>query len=286
MTELTNHTPIPQVLKQDPASMSDDYLTHFFYDWFCKDEALPAKSRKLLGKLQAISPSARFNPETTYTFFKNNCPANGSLYDDFRVCDIKTGDVIFCVVPYCGHDSTRGDAEVWGKDTDGEFKTLVRGSWKDVKSFFKMTDSAWAAHKAKLPVSPFQVGVEVILHGEHRSYGELPKKHTITQVSEQGTFRLEDNDYRWFKRDGTFSQKVRRSRPRFYRVELWSDYCATQKAEDERKHRQNICETLRREIENGLYRIDRTGSEESLQKLTTLRDLLNQLAPAPVKNVA
>ena len=139
MTELTNHTPIAQVLKQDPASMSDDYLTHFFYDWFCKDEALPAKSRKLLGKLQAISPSARFNPETTYTFFKNNCPGNGSLYDDFRVCDIKTGDVI-AVREYVARHSSDSvtsalDALCVGGLADDDFatsagrRTLEQSEW-------------------------------------------------------------------------------------------------------------------------------------------------------------
>jgi hypothetical protein len=36
----------------------------------------------------------------------------GSLYDDFRICDIETGDVIWTVVPKCSHS---GLAEVWGK---------------------------------------------------------------------------------------------------------------------------------------------------------------------------
>ena len=135
MTELTNHTAIAQVLKQDPATMSDDYLTHFFYDWFCKDESLPNKSRKLLKKLHAVSPSWRFNPETTYTFFKNNCPGNGSLYDDFRICDIASGDVIYTITPSCGHKSSNGRAEVWGKENDFK-EPLMTGTWNDVKHYF------------------------------------------------------------------------------------------------------------------------------------------------------
>ena len=139
MTELTNHTSIAQVLKQNPTTMSDDYLIHFFYDWFCKDTSLPAKSRKLLGKLKAISPSKRFDAEKTYTFFKNNCPGNGSLYDDFRICDLVTGDVVYCIVPASGHKVCKGEASVWGKAPDsGEFEELVVGDWHDVKRFFAM----------------------------------------------------------------------------------------------------------------------------------------------------
>lgn len=70
-----------------------------WYDWFCRDSSLRNKTYKLTAKLKKIINSEKINQDTMYVFFKNNCPCNGSLYDDFRICDRETGDVIFTVVP-------------------------------------------------------------------------------------------------------------------------------------------------------------------------------------------
>ena len=68
-------------------------------------------------------------------FFKNNCPCNGSLYDDFRICDIDTGDVIYTITPSSGHKVDEGAASVWGKENEFE-NELVNGTWQDVLDFF------------------------------------------------------------------------------------------------------------------------------------------------------
>jgi len=82
-----------------------------FFDWFCRDHALEDKARKLFPRVKTFVEKMGVNLDTTYCTFKNNCPANGSLYDDFRICDRETGYVIWTVVPKCGHS---GQAEVWG----------------------------------------------------------------------------------------------------------------------------------------------------------------------------
>lgn len=109
-----------------------------WYDWFCKDELLYKKTKALYGKLQQIIFSKRIQQlglENVYVFFKNNCPVNGSLYDDFRICSIETGNVIYTIVPKCGHKSSKGLAEIWGKEN--EFKEpLFKGTWNDAKKFF------------------------------------------------------------------------------------------------------------------------------------------------------
>jgi hypothetical protein len=105
-----------------------------WYDWFCRDTSLAAKTEKLGRKVLQLMKSTKIDIEKNYVFFKNNCPGRGGLYDDFRVCDMETGDVIFTIVPRCTHS---GKAEVWGRENNFN-GPLVQGTWRDVKAFFGM----------------------------------------------------------------------------------------------------------------------------------------------------
>ena len=83
-----------------------------FYDWFCKDDALRIRAERLMPKvIKFIKANPDLDLEKHYVFFKNNCPMVGPTYDDFRICDIKTGNVVFTVTPNCTHS---GKAEIWG----------------------------------------------------------------------------------------------------------------------------------------------------------------------------
>lgn len=88
-----------------------------FYDWFCSDKSLERKSKKLYRA--AIKFCEKFNVdlEKHYVFFKNNCPMNGPLYDDFRICDIESGNVIYNVTPKSGHT---GQAEIYSAENGFE----------------------------------------------------------------------------------------------------------------------------------------------------------------------
>ena len=101
---------------------------HNFYDG-CRDSSLEKKSENLFKKLNSISKSSKFDLDKTYTFFKNNCPMNGPLYDDFRICDLESGDVIYTI------SSRKGIHEVYGKENDFNYP-LVEGKWIDIKNFF------------------------------------------------------------------------------------------------------------------------------------------------------
>jgi hypothetical protein len=103
-----------------------------WYDWFCRDTSLAAKTERLGRKVLQLMKSTKIDTEKNYVFFKNNCPMRGGLYDDFRICDMETGNVIFTIVPRCAHS---GKAEVWGRE-NGFNEPLVSGTWRDVKSFF------------------------------------------------------------------------------------------------------------------------------------------------------
>ena len=106
-----------------------------WYDWFCRDSSLVSKTKKLGAKVKKIAKSPKVDIDKMYVFFKNNCPCFGTLYDDFRICDLKTGDVIFTIVPATGHKSNYGQTEIWGRENDFN-GPLYQGDWKGALAWF------------------------------------------------------------------------------------------------------------------------------------------------------
>jgi hypothetical protein len=85
-----------------------------FYDWFCKDSSLRIRGERLMPKvIKFLKTQPTIDPEKHYVFFKNNCPMSGPTYDDFRICDLESGDVVFTVIPKCTHSEK---AEIWGRE--------------------------------------------------------------------------------------------------------------------------------------------------------------------------
>lgn len=107
-----------------------------WYDWFCKDSSLANKGYSLLQKLNQIADSKKIDADQTYVWFKNNCPCNGNLYDDFRISDIESGDVIYCIIPKSGFANDHGKAQLYSRENDFE-TPLVEGTWKDIKDWFR-----------------------------------------------------------------------------------------------------------------------------------------------------
>lgn len=108
-----------------------------WYDWFCKDSALAGKTKKLGAKVCKIENSKRFNKETSYVFFKNNCPFVGALYDQFSICDIESGDVLYCCqhLEKGSHGCDKAHWELY--DADFSFrKPVVSGTWREVEKYF------------------------------------------------------------------------------------------------------------------------------------------------------
>ena len=103
-----------------------------WYDWFCRNESLHGKTKRLAPKVKQLAKSSKVDVNNWYVWFKNNCPVYGSLYDDVRFADIKTGNVIYTIAFVKKYGQT---VELWGKEND--FKhPLVIGDWEDIKEYF------------------------------------------------------------------------------------------------------------------------------------------------------
>ena len=113
-----------------------------WYDWFCKDSSLKAKTYKLGGVVKQIKDGGKVNLDKTYVFFKNNCPLDGPLYDDFRICDIETGNVQFTIQFDCCWNEKK--YSVYGRTPDGEFhseKPIFETDSR--KELVKWLNSSW-----------------------------------------------------------------------------------------------------------------------------------------------
>ena len=109
-----------------------------WYDWFCKDTSLAAKTQLLVKRLKSIVDSPKINQDTMYVFFKNNCPMNGRLYDSFSICNLSDGEVQFWITPSCGHarpvESVNKPQVAWKDNWDA--KTFK--NWNEVKKWFEV----------------------------------------------------------------------------------------------------------------------------------------------------
>lgn len=119
---------------------SRDMLTQCiagWYDWFCDTRSLAAKTEYLGKKVLSILDSKKFDKNKTYVFFKNNCPCVGALYDQFSICDIKSGDVLYCCqhLEKGSHGCDKAHWEIYGREND--FKnTLIEGTWSECRKWF------------------------------------------------------------------------------------------------------------------------------------------------------
>ena len=108
-----------------------------WYDWFCDEEQLKLRLDLMYYKVKQIALMPKINMDRMFVFFKNNCPGEGEIYDDFRFCDIDSGDVVYTIVPASGQKKNRGQAELWGRENDFK-EALAKGTWEDITNFFSI----------------------------------------------------------------------------------------------------------------------------------------------------
>ena len=78
-----------------------------WFDWFCRDTSLANKTKKMGNIIKQIKAGGKVDLETSYVWFKNNCPLSGPLYDDFRIADIETNNNLIVVQIDCFRNDTK-----------------------------------------------------------------------------------------------------------------------------------------------------------------------------------
>ena len=95
-----------------------------WFDWFCKDTSLAAKTKKMGKIIKQVKAGGKVDLQTMYVWFKNSCPMNGPLYDDFRFADLATGKTMMTIQIDCCWNEYRYTVYARRK-VDGEFNTDV-----------------------------------------------------------------------------------------------------------------------------------------------------------------
>lgn len=108
-----------------------------WYDWFCKDSSLLAKTMKLGKRVAQIAATHKFDANKCCMYFKNNCPAVGPLYDQFSIFEIETDRLLYVVqfLNRGSHGCEKAHCELYGIDNNFA-EPIVNGSWREVKKFF------------------------------------------------------------------------------------------------------------------------------------------------------
>lgn len=127
---------INQVL-ENPELLNHDEC-YSFYDWFCKDAALKSRAEAFLPKLKFLVEQGVLSGEHR-VWFKNNCPMNGTLYDDMRISD-KEDNFLGGFCPKSGHYNMEQPCSVWTLDNPDVENGLLQfefDTWNDLKKAVK-----------------------------------------------------------------------------------------------------------------------------------------------------
>ena len=72
-----------------------------WYDWFCKDTSLANKTKRMGQIVKQIKDGGKVDLDNYYVWFKNNCPLNGPLFDDFGFAKKEEGEVQLTIQLNC-----------------------------------------------------------------------------------------------------------------------------------------------------------------------------------------
>lgn len=105
-----------------------------WYDWFCSDESLKNRLDKMARTLKNLKDSEKINLDTMYVWFKNNCPCTSPLYDDFRIADMTTDNVLYTVMVDSEQEGCK--YAVYGRENDFEEPIFKCGDARELVKWF------------------------------------------------------------------------------------------------------------------------------------------------------
>ena len=120
----------------DPVGTTENDCYGFF-DWFCRDKGLKSRMLKLKGRVAYLVKMGVIDGDKNYVIFKNNCPGMGDLYDDFRIIDIETDEMICGLAPSLGYTHAKGKCEFWTFDDEGNVVETLYDNYKEFKAAVK-----------------------------------------------------------------------------------------------------------------------------------------------------
>jgi len=164
-----------------------------WYDWFCRDEALAGRLKKLSRVVMNITDP--FILDNYYVWFKNNCPLNGPLYDDVRFEPL-TGErdgKYFLVTLDCPYEKEKWvlyterygyDAPEFGCANIRDMVKYVNGLGRELSQNLQ---PPFIAEKAALGNYIAQRtginGIHIFRDGEHRYQYRIPGDKTLKSAA-------------------------------------------------------------------------------------------------------
>ena len=105
-----------------------------WYDWFCKDTSLKNKTKRMGRIIKQFKETGKVDLGETYVWFKNNCPLNGPLFDDFRIANIKDNSVIYTVSIDSPWEETK--FTVYGKENFFDKPLFITNNERELIKWF------------------------------------------------------------------------------------------------------------------------------------------------------
>ena len=113
-----------------------------WWDWFCRDSSLARKTKTMGSIVKQVKDGGKVDLDNFYVWFKNNCPLNGPLYDDFRFANLEDGEVQLTIQINCCWNQKR--YAVFGrKEIGGEFSQEPLFESDSSRELVKWLNTPW-----------------------------------------------------------------------------------------------------------------------------------------------